>query len=81
MVTKTELFESPNVTLLDFLLWGWMKSRVHERKVDTRDELLACISDAAACIRERDSHINQKHRIIMHELQSAMSGGVFEQSF
>jgi len=58
-----------------------MKSRVHERKVDTQDELLAYISDVAARVREHDSHINQKHRIITHELRSAMSGGVFEHSF
>jgi hypothetical protein len=32
---------SPDLTLLDFCLWGWMKSEVYEEKVNTRDELVA----------------------------------------
>jgi hypothetical protein len=33
---------------LDFCLWGWIKREAYKRKVDTRDELLARIFDAAA---------------------------------
>jgi hypothetical protein len=50
MVTEIELFESPDITPLDFYLWGCMKSEVYKRKLDTRDESLARILDAAARI-------------------------------
>jgi hypothetical protein len=41
-VTEAELFESPDLTLLDYL-WGLIKSEFYKRNVDTRDELLAGI--------------------------------------
>lgn len=50
---ETELFESPNLAPLHFCLWGWLKSEVYKIKVDGREELLTCISDAAACIKKR----------------------------
>jgi len=50
MITERELLDSTDRTPLDFCLWGWMKSEVYKRKVDPRDELLARISDVAACI-------------------------------
>jgi hypothetical protein len=53
MVAETELFEYTDLTSLDFCLWGWMKSEVYERKVDARDEFIACILDAAACKKKR----------------------------
>jgi hypothetical protein len=43
---------SPHLTSLDFCSWGWMKSEVHRRKVDTWDELLDRIMDAIARIKE-----------------------------
>jgi hypothetical protein len=49
-----QLFESPGPTPLDFFLWVWMKSEVYKLKVDTPDELLARIVDAAACIKKRE---------------------------
>jgi len=50
MVTEMEPPRSPNITLLDFCLWGWMKGEVYERKVDAGDQLLARILDAAGRI-------------------------------
>jgi hypothetical protein len=50
MITETEPLDSPYLTPLDFCFWGWMKSEVYKRKVDTPDELLARILDVAACI-------------------------------
>ena len=41
---------SPDLTPLDFCLWGWMKNEVYRRKVDTRDELLDLIMDVIASI-------------------------------
>jgi len=51
MVIGIELFASPDLTPLDFCLCGWMKSEIYKtRVVDTPDELLARILDAAGCI-------------------------------
>jgi hypothetical protein len=49
-----QLFESPGPTTSDFCVWGWMKSEIYKRKVDTPDELLARIVDTAACITKRE---------------------------
>jgi len=43
MVTQKELFESPDPTMLDYRLLSWMKCEVFKLKVDTQNELLACI--------------------------------------
>jgi hypothetical protein len=32
MVTEIELFDAPDLTTLDFCLWGWMKSEVYKGK-------------------------------------------------
>ena len=47
MITEIELFESPDLTPLGFCLWIFMNGEVYKRKVDTPDELLASILDAA----------------------------------
>ena len=52
MVAETELFESTELTALNFCLQGWMKNEVHKRKVDKRDEPLARNLDAAACMKK-----------------------------
>jgi hypothetical protein len=57
-----ELFESPDVTPLDFCLWGWMKSEVNKIKVDTADELLAGILDGAGCIKKREDQLRRTTR-------------------
>ena len=59
MVNKIQLFESPNLTPLDFCLWGWINSEVYKRKVDTWIELLARILDAAACIKKREDNCDE----------------------
>ena len=50
---QTEVYETRDLTLLDFCLWGLMKVEVYKRKVDTRDELLVRILDAAARLKIR----------------------------
>ena len=50
MITERETFDSPDLTPLDFCLWGWMKSEVYKRMMDTPDELVARILGVAACI-------------------------------
>ena len=63
---------SPDLTPLDFCLWGLMKSEVYRKKVDTRDELLVNILDVIACIKERQDALRRKHAMSSHELQSAL---------
>jgi hypothetical protein len=53
-VNETERFESPRLTPLDFCLWSRMEAEVEKRQVDTWDELLARILDAAAPTKKRD---------------------------
>jgi hypothetical protein len=67
MVTGTELFQSPELTKLDFCWWGWMKGEVYKR-----DELLARILDVAARIKKREDQLNERHAICPHDLQSAL---------
>jgi len=40
----------PYCTLLDFCLWGWIKSKVYKTKVNTRDKLLSLIMDVITSI-------------------------------
>jgi len=51
MDVKIELFEFGGYRS-DFCLWGWMKSEVYKEKVNTRDELVACIMNGAALIKQ-----------------------------
>ena len=51
---EVEMFESSDHIPLDFCMRDWTKSEVYKRKMDTRDELLARILDAAAA-----AHINE----------------------
>jgi hypothetical protein len=60
MDIEIELFESPDLTLLDFCLWCWMKSEVYKRKVGTRDESLARILDAVARINKAENQLRLK---------------------
>jgi len=39
-----------------------LKSEGYKRKVDTTDELLACTSDAAACIKKREDQLGRTTR-------------------
>jgi hypothetical protein len=59
---EMEMFESPELTLLDFWLWGLMKSEVYKRNVDTADELLASILDVAGCIKRREDQMRRTAR-------------------
>jgi uncharacterized protein (DUF952 family) len=49
-----------------------MNSKVYRRKVDTRDELLAYVLDAAALIKNVKINSDEKHAIFPHEFQSAL---------
>ena len=66
--------------MLDFCLWGWMKREVYKRKVDTRDELLALILDAAGCIKKREDQLRRTTRYLRTRVAKCaeMDGGIFE---
>jgi len=52
-------------------LWGWTESEVYKRNVDTPDELLVHILDAAGSIRKREDQRRPTTRDLRKELQSA----------
>jgi len=70
MVTEIEMFESVRPSLfsdtLGFCLWGWIKREVYKRKVDTQDELLARILDAAARLQKREHRLDKQLAIFGH---------------
>jgi hypothetical protein len=53
-----------------------MKSEVYKRKLDTRDELLARILDAAASINNVELNSDQHHVTVTYEFQSALRSTV-----
>ncbi|XP_071056600.1 uncharacterized protein [Onthophagus taurus] len=71
---------SPDLTPLDFCLWGWMKSLVYARKVDTRDALLDRILNAAAFIRANHRSLKLATRSIYKRANKCIEvgGGIFE---
>ena len=46
---------SPDLTPMDFFIWGKMKCLVYETPIDTPEELVALVAEAAAIIRETQS--------------------------
>jgi len=50
---------SPDLTPLDLSLWVCVTSEVYETKVDTPDELLARISDAASSINKCEDQLRR----------------------
>jgi len=74
--------KSPDLTQLDFCLWGLLKSEVYRKKVDTRDELLVNILHVIACIKESQDALRQKTRHIFTRVAKCtdIDGGIFEHS-
>jgi len=63
---------------LDFCLWGWMKSEVYKEKVNTRDELVTCIMNSAAVIKqERQDDLRRATRTVAKRVEKCI-GGIFE---
>ena len=46
---------SPDLTHMDFFIWGEMKCLVYETPIDTPEELVVRVAEAAAIIRETQS--------------------------
>jgi hypothetical protein len=68
-----------NLTL-DFCFCGWISSEVYKRKVNTPDELLARILDAAACIKKREDQLRRTTRDLRTRVAKCteVDGGIFE---
>ena len=71
---------SPDLTQLDFCFWGWIKSDVYRRKVDTRDEVLDHIMDVIARIKERQDALRRSTRHVLKRVAKCtdVDGGIFE---
>jgi len=65
MVIEIDLFESPDLTPLNFCFCGCMKSEVYKRNVDARDELFACILDATVCMKKREEQLRRTKRDLL----------------
>jgi len=64
----------------NFCLWGWMKSEVYKEKVNTRDELVACIMNSAALIkRECQDDLRKATHTIAKTVEKCIEvdGGIF----
>jgi len=71
---------SPDLTPLDFCLWGLMKSEVYRKKVDTRDELLINVLDVIACIKESQDALRRTTSHVFTRVAKCIDvhGGIFE---
>ena len=74
------MFETPDLTSLDFCFWVWTNSKVHSRKVDAPDELLARILDAAARIKKREDQLRRTTRDLRKGVTkcTVVDGGICE---
>lgn len=73
-VNEIELFESPDVTPLDFCLWGWVKNEIYnnnKKKIDA-GELRAVIFDDSGRINKGEDQLKQQ-AIFAYEWRSELS--------
>lgn len=73
-----ELFESPELTLLDIRLLGWMKSEVQEGEVDAPDELFAGTLDGAVRIWKSENQLRPKTRNLRARVTVLLTVGFFD---
>jgi hypothetical protein len=59
MFRETELFEFTGVITLNICFSHWIKKEVRKTELDTRDELLECILDAAACLKKSEDQLRR----------------------
>ena len=72
---------SPDLTPLDFFLWGAMKELVYETPVDSEEDLVARIVDAAAQIAEKPNVFASVRESVHGRYEKCIEvhGGHFEQ--
>jgi hypothetical protein len=78
MVTDIELFESPELSSLDFYLWGF--GGILQKKGGYTDELLASILDAAARIKKREDQLRRTTRHLRTRVAKCteVDGGILQ---
>jgi len=62
-------------------LWGWMKSEIYKEKVNTRDELVARVTNSATFIKqERQDDVRRATRTFAKKVEKCIEvdGGIFE---
>jgi hypothetical protein len=71
---------SPDLSPLDYCVWGWMKELVYSEKLETRDALLGRILDAADHIRNSQLKLLCATRAVHNRAAAcvAAGGGIFE---
>jgi len=71
---------SPDLSPLDYCVWGWMKELVYSVKVGTRDTWLGRILDTADRIRNSQRKLQRATRTVQNRAAAgvAAGGGIFE---
>lgn len=71
---------SPDLTPLDYCLWGWFKDEVYKVKVDTRDALIQRIRNTAGDIKQRHAAIKRATGALFRRSRKCLeaNGGIFE---
>ncbi|KAJ4432633.1 hypothetical protein ANN_21256 [Periplaneta americana] len=69
---------SPDLTPLDFILWGWMKEKVYQTEIASREELVAKINTAAMEIHQHGMDNVQRDVSRRAEACVRARGGHFE---
>jgi hypothetical protein len=69
---------SPDLTPLDFCLWGWLKSKTYGGKVNTQEELLYHIMDIIARIKQRQDVLRRATRHVLARVAKCIDvdGGI-----
>ena len=62
MVIEIEMSESPDLTPLDFCLWGWMMGKVYKKKGRNTIRTAHSHVYAAACIKKRQDELRRTAR-------------------
>lgn len=68
---------SPDLTPLDFYVWGALKCKVYEEKINTRPQLLQRIEQVANEMRQQDVNLNRHIRLRLNTCIE-FNGGHFE---
>lgn len=71
---------SPDLTPLDFCLWGWFKTEVYKVKVNNREALIQRIINTGAVLKEKQELIGQATGAVRRRSRACLelNGGIFE---
>jgi hypothetical protein len=72
---------SPDLTPLDFCLWGWIKRELYKEKVNTRNKLVALIINSAALLKQEcQDDLRRATRTVVKRIEKCIEvdDGIFE---